>query len=141
MAFKLLPLRRAPARDEAAIRAFVTAVARVVNRIPRGKLLTYGDVARMAGYPGRPRQVGMALKGMPEDITIPWQRVVNAKGLVPQRSRFWGAWEQMRRLRAEGIPVDDDGNLPLARFRWQPRRTTAPVRRVAAKQRKRRTPS
>lgn len=118
MAIRISPLRLAREPVAAGARAFVRAVARVVKRIPRGKLLTYGDVARLAGYPGRPRQVGMALKGMPDEIKIPWHRVVNAKGLVPQRSRFWGAWEQMRRLRAEGIPVDDEGKLPLTRFRW-----------------------
>ena len=121
MVIRIYPLRRMsePAAGDA--RAFSRAVARMVKKIPRGKLLTYGDVARLAGFPGRPRQVGMALKGMPDEIKIPWHRVVNAKGLVPQRSRFWGAWEQMRRLRTEGIPVDDDGNLPLAQFRWMPR--------------------
>ena len=121
MVIRISAMRRTGEPAAADARAFTLAVARVVKKIPRGKLLTYGDVARFAGFPGRPRQVGMALKGMPEEIKIPWHRVVNAKGLVPQRSRFWGAWEQMRRLRAEGIPVDDDGNLPLPRYRWMPR--------------------
>src|SRR6185369_7423128 len=113
MAFRPPPKRCAKEPAVDAAREFSSAVARVVKKIPRGKLLTYGDVALLAGYPGRPRQVGSALKGMPDEIRIPWHRVVNARGLVPQRSRFWGAWEQMRRLRQEGIPVDDDGNLLL----------------------------
>lgn len=107
------------ARTEAG--EFRAAVIAVVRRIPKGKLLTYGDVARLSGWPGRPRQVGMILKGLPETIRLPWHRVVNAQGLVPQRARFWGAHEQMQRLRLEGIPVDKDGRLPLEKFRWRPR--------------------
>ncbi len=117
--------------DEAA--EFRAAVVAVVRRIPRGKLLTYGDVARLAGWPGRPRQVGMTLKGLPESIRLPWHRVVNAQGLVPLRARFWGAYEQMARLRLEGIPVDKDGRLPLAKFRWTPRpRARGRARRMRA---------
>lgn len=99
---------------------FVAAVGAVIARIPRGRLLTYGDVARLAGFPGRPRQVGRALKALPETTKLPWHRVVNAQGLVPQRGRVWGAYEQMARLRKEGIPVDPDGRLPLAKHRWNP---------------------
>ena len=108
------------ARERAQFRERVIAI---VRRIPRGRVFPYGDVARMAGFPGRPRQVGMLLKALPEGVRLPWHRVVNAQGLVPVRARFWGAQEQMARLRAEGIPVDKDGRLPLDKFRWRPRGT------------------
>ena len=97
---------------------FARAVRREVAKIPRGKLSTYGDVARRAGFPGRPRQVGMTLKALPEGSKLPWHRVVNALGYVPTRGRWWGVLEQIRRLRAEGIAVDDDGRLDLAEHRW-----------------------
>jgi methylated-DNA-protein-cysteine methyltransferase-like protein len=101
--------------------AFSRAVQREVARIPRGKLSTYGDIARRAGYPGRPRQVGMTLKALPEGSKLPWHRVVNALGYVPTRGRWWGVLEQIRLLRREGIAVDDDGRLNLAKHRWSPR--------------------
>ncbi len=99
--------------------AFSRAVQRQVAKIPLGKLSTYGDVARRAGYPGRPRQVGMTLKALPEGSKLPWHRVVNALGYVPTRGRWWGVLEQIRRLRSEGIAVDDEGRLNLAKHRWE----------------------
>jgi methylated-DNA-protein-cysteine methyltransferase-like protein len=100
--------------------AFREAVLRVVARIPRGRLATYGQVALLAGYPRRPRQVGMVLKGLPEGTDLPWHRVVNAQGYVPSRGRWWGAMVQIARLREEGIPVKDDGTLELGAHRWDP---------------------
>lgn len=98
--------------------AFREAVIQIVARIPEGRLATYGQVAALAGHPRRPRQVGMILKGLPEDTPLPWHRVVNARGYVPSRGRWWGARVQIDRLRQEGIPVTEDGTLDLPRFAW-----------------------
>ena len=100
---------------------FRTLVLAVVKRIPKGKLASYGQVAALAGYPQRPRQVGMVLSGLPEGTRLPWHRVVNTRGYVPSRGRWWGAFEQIGRLRGEGIEVDDLGNLDLEAHRWVPR--------------------
>ncbi len=97
---------------------FRTTVLEVVARIPKGKLVSYGQVAAMAGYPQRPRQVGMVLSGLPEGTPLPWHRVVNTRGYVPSRGRWWGAFEQIGRLRDEGIEVDELGNLDLETHRW-----------------------
>ncbi len=97
---------------------FRDSVLTFVARIPPGRLASYGQIALMAGYPRRPRQVGMVLKGLPEDTALPWHRVVNARGYVPSKGRWWGAQVQIERLRAEGIEVDEFGNLDLERFRW-----------------------
>jgi methylated-DNA-protein-cysteine methyltransferase related protein len=99
--------------------AFRTAVLRLVRKIPRGQLATYGQIAAMAGFPRRPRQVGMILKGLPEDTNLPWHRVVNALGYVPSKGRWWGAMLQIQRLREEGITVDDLGNLELSQYQWR----------------------
>ena len=99
---------------------FRSLVLAVVGQIPRGKLVSYGQVAALAGYPQRPRQVGMVLAGLPEGTPLPWHRVVNTRGYVPSRGRWWGAFEQIGRLRDEGIAVDDLGNLDLEAHRWQP---------------------
>jgi len=98
--------------------AFREAVCRAVAQVPRGTVATYGQIAWMAGYPRRPRQVGMVLKGLPEGTALPWHRIVSARGCVPSRGRWWGAQLQIQRLREEGVAVDDAGSLDLGRFGW-----------------------
>jgi len=114
------PAERPGRRTEtpSAPRDFRSAVLAVVARIPEGHLASYGQVALLAGYPQRPRQVGMVLSGLPEGTDLPWHRVVNTLGYVPSRGRWWGAMQQIGRLREEGIAVDDQGNLDLEAHRW-----------------------
>ena len=87
----------------------------VTERIPRGKVATYGQIARKAGIPKGARQVGYAMaalgRGEPRP-EVPWHRVVNAKG----ESSVGG--DQIARLKAEGIAFDERGRIDLARFRW-----------------------
>jgi methylated-DNA-protein-cysteine methyltransferase-like protein len=75
--------------------------------IPRGRVATYGAVARAAGLPGRARLTGLALKIAPPGTYLPWHRVVGAGGRIvfPKGSAPYR--EQARRLRAEGIAVKD----------------------------------
>jgi methylated-DNA-protein-cysteine methyltransferase-like protein len=112
---------RPQAQDEAPAPDFKALVLAIVAKIPKGKLVSYGQVAALAGFPQRPRQVGMVLSGLPEGTKLPWHRVVNTQGYVPSRGRWWGAFEQIGRLREEGIEVDDKGNLDLEAHRWKPR--------------------
>jgi methylated-DNA-protein-cysteine methyltransferase-like protein len=79
----------------------------VVASIPRGQVSTYGAVARAAGLPGRARQTGFALRVAPEELNLPWHRVMGAGGRIvfPKTSRHFK--EQARRLRAEGVMVKD----------------------------------
>jgi methylated-DNA-protein-cysteine methyltransferase-like protein len=83
------------------------AIWNVVARIPRGKVSTYGDVARAAGLPGRARLAGKALSSMPDDMNLPWHRVMGAGGRIvfPKGSRHFR--EQARLLRSEGVAVKD----------------------------------
>lgn len=83
------------------------AIWHVVCAIPRGQVSTYGAVARAAGLPGRARQAGLALRVAPEELNLPWHRVVGAGGRIvfPKSTRQHK--EQARRLRAEGVPVRD----------------------------------
>ena len=94
----------------------------VVRRIPRGRVATYGQVARLAGMPGAARQVGYALAALPDGSTVPWQRVVNARGELSPRRDFDGAPRQRLRLLEEGVRFDADGRIDLDRFGWKPRR-------------------
>lgn len=85
----------------------------VVASIPRGQVSTYGAVARAAGLPGRARQAGFALRVAPEELNLPWHRVLGAGGRIvfPPTTRHFK--EQARRLRAEGVVVKD-GRVPAA---------------------------
>jgi methylated-DNA-protein-cysteine methyltransferase-like protein len=72
---------------------------RTVNRIPRGRVATYGGVARAAGYPGAARQVAWALHNAPGGL--PWHRVLGAGGHI--RLPGYAGLEQRVRLAAEGV--------------------------------------
>ncbi len=73
----------------------------MVRQIPRGRVASYGAVARAAGFPGRARQVAWALRGAPGSADLPWQRVVGAGGWI--RLPHQAGLEQRLRLQAEGV--------------------------------------
>jgi methylated-DNA-protein-cysteine methyltransferase-like protein len=101
------------------------AIYRVVSRIPCGRVATYGQVADLAGLKGHARQVGYALHALPDEISLPWQRVVNARGEVSRRSDGSPmAGVQRALLEAEGVRFDARGRISLPRFRWRPRSGT-----------------
>jgi methylated-DNA-protein-cysteine methyltransferase-like protein len=81
------------------------AIWHVVCAIPRGHVATYGTVARAAGLPGRARQAGFALRVAPEDLNLPWHRVVGAGGRIAFPMSTRAHKEQAKRLRAEGVLV------------------------------------
>jgi methylated-DNA-protein-cysteine methyltransferase related protein len=87
------------------------AIWHVVCAIPRGQVATYGAVARAAGLPGRARQAGFALKVAPEELNVPWHRVVGAGGRIVFARFSPPHKEQARRLRAEGVLVKS-GRVP-----------------------------
>jgi len=95
------------------------AIYEVVARIPYGRVVTYGQVATLAGYPGRARQVGYALAGMPEELDLPWHRVINAQGKVSPRTHSKFHLFQYELLEEEGI-VFEDNRIDLAKYRWLP---------------------
>ncbi len=92
-----------------------------VGRIPFGRLATYGQIADRIGAFGCARQVGWALRRLKLPSSVPWHRVVNARGCVAMSlSREGSDWIQRELLIAEGIPVDAEGRLPLKHYLWQP---------------------
>jgi len=93
----------------------------VIRRIPKGRVATYGQVARLAQLPGHARQVGYALSALQEtqEHEVPWQRVINAKGEVSARSIPDYENVQQKRLKAEGVIFDAKGRISLARFQWK----------------------
>ncbi len=114
----------APRSRQTDVPPFYRLVYRLVRRIPRGKVVTYGQVAAILGQPRGARAVGMALGALTparaEDV--PWHRVINAAGRPSHRDGFW-AGIQREMLESEGIGFDRRGHVDLKRVRWKgPRR-------------------
>lgn len=96
------------------------AIYDTVRRIPRGRVLTYGDVAALAGLPGHARLVGYALHALAEGSTVPWHRVINARGGISTgRALPGGELVQRFLLEGEGVEFDARGRTSLKRFRWE----------------------
>ncbi|MCJ1225261.1 hypothetical protein MMC12_001910 [Toensbergia leucococca] len=109
------------------------AVYEAVQEIPHGKVTSYGHIARLLGKPECPRQVGMCLKHLPafsatsdhyfHDDNVPWQRVINAKGIISPRGPG-GAQRQATVLRREGVIVGTghlgELSVDLGAFGWFP---------------------
>lgn len=92
----------------------------MVRRIPRGRVATYGQVAALAGLPGRARQVGYALHALPKATAVPWQRVVNAAGAISLRPMSGGISQRLLLVK-EGVRFDARARISLPLFRWRPR--------------------
>ena len=92
---------------------FFQSVYEVVARIPYGRVMSDGDIARAIGYPQRARFVGYAMRVCPEDL--PWHRVVMADGSVTG-----GGWEPVRRARLqdEGVLFLPDGRVDMQACRF-----------------------
>lgn len=91
---------------------FTEEVIRVLKDIPPGVVVTYGQVARLAGSPRAARQVVRILHSMSEKHNLPWHRVVNAKGEInvpDEASRV----KQRRLLMEEGVLFAEDGRVKL----------------------------
>jgi methylated-DNA-protein-cysteine methyltransferase-like protein len=101
------------------MRDFASAVYRVVQKCPRGKIVSYGGVAAMIGQPRAARAVGRALNTLPEDTKVPWWRVVNSRGEVSIRGAEQGEVLQRVLLEREGIKFEPSGRISWKRFGWQ----------------------
>ena len=114
--------RKKPLATSDGLEAFFRDVYRLVRRVPRGKVVTYGQVAALLGFPRRSRAVGKALSVIGEaDVErVPWQRVVNASGGVSSRGGF-SAESQRELLEREGVAFDRRGRVDLEKARWRGR--------------------
>ncbi|OWZ42167.1 methylated-DNA-protein-cysteine methyltransferase [Cryptococcus neoformans] len=98
----------------------------IARLIPPGRVTSYGHIAKLAGYPTYSRHVGNALKMLPPNSEIPWQRVVNSKGIISPRGDFGlGVARQKERLEDEGVEVETlagagGERVDLRRWGWFP---------------------
>ena len=88
-----------------------------VRRIPKGRVSTYGRIARLVRAPG-PRVVGYAMAALTPGSTVPWQRVVNHKGEISLRKGGGGEIRQQRLLEAEGVQFNLRGRINLKTYGW-----------------------
>ncbi|WP_151174182.1 MGMT family protein [Pseudoalteromonas ruthenica] len=92
-------------------------IYQVVAAIPKGKVCSYGEVAKRAGLPGYARYVGYTLKNLPSDSRLPWHRVVNSQGKISFAQGSDGFTRQQQALLGEGVLVID-GKVNMRRFAW-----------------------
>lgn len=92
-----------------------------VRRIPRGRVATYGQVAVLAGLPRQARLVGYALHALPEGSSVPWHRVLNARGQVSGREDSSREGLQRALLESEGVSFDARSTVDLSRYRYRGR--------------------
>lgn len=97
--------------------SFYEQVYKIVSSIPRGKVLCYGDVARLCGNPKMSRQVGWALHCNPRPGEVPCHRVVFKNGSVCTGFAFGGPEVQAALLKEEGVEVRDF-RVDMKKYRW-----------------------
>lgn len=99
---------------------FSEQVFEVVNKIPRGKVASYGQVARMIGRPRSARYVGFALRGNTDPVETPCHRVVFKDGRICEGYAFGGPEVQRDLLEKEGVVFLDEMTIDMQASGWQP---------------------
>jgi len=116
-----------PATPSAKRAALNTATARLreqiwqwVHAIPPGKVASYGQLARLAGYPSHARFVGATLKNLPRDSTLPWHRVLHNSGKLAFPPGTGHFRKQQALLAKEGVLLTQSGKVAMKDKQWQP---------------------
>ena len=110
------PLKRA----KPAVSDSYTRIYAAVRKIPRGRVTTYGSIARMAGLPRQARLVGYALHALSSASNLPWHRVINAQGkLSLVRDGKSSGITQRILLEREGVRVAAGSRVSLKQFGWR----------------------
>ncbi len=92
----------------------------IIQLIPKGKVATYGQIAKLAGLPKHARHVGFALKNMADDTAVPWHRVINSQGKISlSKEDGFGENIQIVKLQSEEIMILN-GKVNLKLFQWIP---------------------
>ena len=97
---------------------FTNRVIEIIRSIPRGRVLTYGLIAAMAGNPRAARQVSRILHSSSRKHGLPWHRVINSRGTI-SLPRGKGYEDQKELLIAEGIIFSEDDTIDLNKFLWR----------------------
>ena len=90
----------------------------LIQNIPKGKVLTYGKIAKLAGNPRAARQVAWTLNSSTEKYNLPWHRVINSKGRIALNSEE-GRNQQKYLLIKEGVEFSDEYKIDLNNYLWK----------------------
>lgn len=90
-----------------------------VLAIPAGKVASYGQVADLAGLPGRARMVGRCMAAAPKEIEVPWYRVLRSNGQLAFKAGSTNSLKQTGLLQEEGVAVIKN-RVNMNEYRWQP---------------------
>ena len=96
---------------------FTIKVLKIISSIPSGKVMTYGQIAWVAGKPKGARQVARILHSMSEKYNLPWHRVVNSKGTISLKGR--ACQLQRNLLEAEGVVFSTQATIDLTQYAYQ----------------------
>lgn len=111
--------KQSESEDELAdLAPFTRSVIETIRSIPEGKIMSYGQVAAVAGSPRGARQVVRILHSMSRKYGLPWHRVVNIRGEIAL-DEHGGGGEQQERLEAEGVEFGIGGRIDLNRYRYE----------------------
>jgi methylated-DNA-protein-cysteine methyltransferase-like protein len=102
---------------------FKDGVIKVVSLVPKGKVVSYGQVALYVGVPRAARQVGWTLNRLEEKVSIPWWRVVNNKGRISIKGSKCSANQQRKLLEKEGVKVSKNLTFDIEKYRFTPDKT------------------
>lgn len=101
------------------MQSFTEYVIDIILNIPIGKVMTYGQIASLAGNPKSARQVARILHSMSKKYELPWHRVVNAKGNIVIKNKDINLTQQIL-LESENIVVNEKGNIDLKKHQYIP---------------------
>lgn len=103
---------------------FSQKVITIIQKIPKGKVASYAQIAKLAGKPQGVRGVVWILHSSSSLSDLPWHRVINSKGKIsfPEMSEQW--IKQKKLLEREGITVSEYGEIDLKEFQWTAKLST-----------------
>ena len=93
-------------------------VYKIVRKIPKGKVASYGQIAVICGEPRGARVVGYAMAACPESESVPCHRVVDQKGRTKSAFDTYAPGTQRALLEAEGVGFREDGTVDMGKYQW-----------------------
>ena len=99
------------------VSSFYIRAIEIIKKIPKGKVATYGQIAKFAGNPQGSRQIARILHSSSEKHELPWHRVINSKGRISLNPGDGYELQKML-LENEGIQFDENDRIDLSRFGW-----------------------
>ncbi|PMC35990.1 cysteine methyltransferase [Bacillus sp. UMB0899] len=97
------------------MRPFTERAIKIIMQIPHGRVMTYGQIARISGSPRGARQIVRILHSMSTKYHLPWHRVINSKGEIGLKDQT-SFQLQKQLLESEGIKVTEEGCIDLTKY-------------------------